>query len=94
MNEILIGEEAQKFCKELLNSESANFYLNQKKGNQKRGYFPDVTSRSNKTVYVAFDNRTNDCWVEQFDTAELAVSWLNDEFEMDDLPVFKRNRKN
>jgi len=86
MSKILIGEEAQKVCKELLDSQSENYYQKRKEGNQKRGYFPDVTSRTNKTVYVAFDNRTNDCWVEEFETPKLAISWLNDEFEVDDQP--------
>lgn len=93
MAEILFGDEAKKVCTDLLNEESENHYRKRKDGNQKRGYFPEVIKDSNKTVFVAFDNRTNDCWVEQFDTPELAVSWLNDEFEFDDLEVFKRNRK-
>lgn len=84
MAEILFGDEAKKFCAGLLNEESENHYRNRKDGNQKRGYFPDVTSKGT-TVYVAFDNRTNDCWVEDFDTPELAVSWLNDEFEVDEI---------
>lgn len=35
--------------------------------------------------FVAIDNRTEDCWTEEFDSKEQAMSWLNDEFEMSDL---------
>lgn len=34
--------------------------------------------------WVAIDNSTGDCNVEEFETQERAVSWLNGEFEIGD----------
>lgn len=34
------------------------------------GYYKD------DKVYTAYDNRTNDCWVESFQTEEEAIRWL------------------
>ncbi|MBO7615027.1 MAG: hypothetical protein J6T15_04965 [Bacilli bacterium] len=36
-------------------------------------------------IIVALDNRTGDCWVEEFDSKDKAISWLNDEFNVGDV---------
>lgn len=35
-------------------------------------------------VIVAVDNRSGNCWVEEFDSKDRAIAWLNDEFEIGD----------
>jgi hypothetical protein len=42
-----------------------------------KGYYPD------KDRWVAFDNTTGNCWVEEFESEELALSWLNGELDID-----------
>lgn len=43
-----------------------------------KGYFFD--NKSNK--WVAFDNSSNSCFVEDFDTESEAIGWLKGEFEL------------
>jgi hypothetical protein len=40
------------------------------------GYYLD------KNKWVAFDNSTGDCWVEEFESEELALSWLKGELDI------------
>jgi len=44
------------------------------------GYFKEKGPRP-EIEYVAFDNTTRDCWVEEFETAEEAAAWCRGEIE-------------
>ena len=37
----------------------------------------DAGYYKHKKVWVAFDNETGDCWVEEFKTEKEAVDWIN-----------------
>ncbi|MFC4231805.1 hypothetical protein ACFOW1_07880 [Parasediminibacterium paludis] len=64
----------------------ANEILNENLGNRKfntcKGYFLD------KKVWIAFDNTTGNCWVEEFKTEELAICWLENFYEMSEIEDF------
>lgn len=69
---ILIGKIAEQVVFEILqsnNSQDGNFPAH----TGANGYYID------NGVYVAFDNSTNDCWIEEFKTRKEALKWLNDE---------------
>lgn len=40
--------------------------------------------RNGDGTYTALDNRTGDCWTEDFKTKDHAIAWLEDEFELGD----------
>jgi hypothetical protein len=40
--------------------------------------------RNRDGTYTALDNRTGDCWTEDFKTKDHAIAWLEDEFEVGD----------
>lgn len=42
-----------------------------------KGYYKDISG-----VWVAFDNRGNECFVEEFKSEEIALSWINNEFDV------------
>lgn len=70
---ILIGETAEQVVFEILqsnNSQNGNYPAH----TGAKGYYKDDDG-----VYVAFDNSTNDCWIEEFNTRKEALKWLNDE---------------
>lgn len=49
-----------------------------------------------KNAWVAFDNSTEDCWVEEFKSEELAICWLENFFEVSEpteFDVLKLNDK-
>ena len=56
--------------------------------NNSRGYFLE----NNK--FIAYDNSTFNCWVEEFLKEEHAVCWLERYFEISDNDDFKANRIN
>lgn len=66
-NTIYVGEEAKNILADILNNQNGDRYP---KHENATGYFRD------KNVYVAFDNTTCDCWVEEFATAKKAVNWI------------------
>ncbi len=77
-NNIIVGEEAQRIYGEILESEYSS-----------RGIgFPAHTGALGIFVedgkYVAFDNSTNDCWVEDFKNEQVALSWLRGELSAED----------
>lgn len=39
-------------------------------------------------AWIAFDNYTEDCWVEEFKTEEMAICWIEDFFEMSEIEDF------
>ena len=69
MTEILTGKEAQKVLGEILESERRSRSLNFPAHTGARGYFYE------KPKFVAFDNSSNDCWVEEFRTKLGAEKW-------------------
>ena len=69
MAEILTGKEAQKVLGEILESERKNRTLSFPAHTGARGYFYE------KPKFVAFDNSSNDCWVEEFRTKLGAEKW-------------------
>ena len=73
---LLTGEEAQKVLGEILESERRSRSLTFPAHTGAQGYFRDGAK------YVAFDNSTNDCWVEEFgvqdeDRCREVVSWAD-----------------
>ena len=72
------GEEAQRIYGEILESERTSREL----------VFPAHTGALGIFVedgkYVAFDNSTNDCWVEDFKNEKVALSWLRGELSAED----------
>ena len=64
----LLGEiKAEETLKKLLRLGHENGY---KYGDGLSGYFQD------ESQWIAYDNRTNDCWVEQFKTRKECLRWL------------------
>ena len=39
-------------------------------------------------VWIAFDNSTKDCWVEEFATKEMAICWVEDFFQITEVKNF------
>lgn len=69
MAEILTGKEAQKVLGEILESERKSSSLTFPAHTGARGFFYE------KPKFVAFDNSSNDCWVEEFRTEVGAKKW-------------------
>ena len=72
------GEEARQIYGEILESERKSREL----------VFPAHTGAQGIFVedgkYVAFDNSTNDCWVEEFKSEQVALSWVRGELSAED----------
>ena len=66
---VLIGEEAKKVLGEILESERKSRSLTFPAHTGATGFFYE------KPKFVAFDNSSNDCWVEEFRTATGAKKW-------------------
>jgi hypothetical protein len=67
-----------KIAKDILNENLGN-----RKHNKCKGYF------FNKTVWIAFDNSTGNCWVEEFSTEGLAICWLENFYEISEVEEFE-----
>lgn len=70
---IYTGEKASQILK--LNLEN-------REGPISKGYFFEGN------VWIAYDNYTEDCWVEEFKTEEMAICWLEDFFEISEIEDF------
>ena len=68
-SKVLTGEEAKKVLDEILESERKSRSLTFPAHTGATGFFYE------KPRYVAFDNSSNDCWVEEFRTATGARKW-------------------
>lgn len=65
------GEEAKDILEEILSNEvNGRYPLHE----GDTGYYKEKVGVSDK--FVAFDNATCDCWVEEFQTKKQAVSWI------------------
>lgn len=93
-NKFLTGDYARKMLKYLL------VELEDIKGNRLSVFELENPSHQCTGLYqdgeewIAFDNRTNECWQEEFPTEEEALSYLHEYDESDDgeiptLPVFE-----
>ena len=75
---VLRGDEAQRIYGEIIESERKSREL----------VFPAHTGAQGVFVedgkYVAFDNSSNDCWVEEFKTEQVALSWVRGELSAED----------
>ena len=80
---ILTGEEAQKVLGEILESERRSRSLTFPAHTGAQGYFRDGAK------YVAFDNSTNDCWVEEFRTKIGAEKWCRGLMDTDQVHEFE-----
>lgn len=67
------GEEAENILNDILSNQEGDHYP---KHEGATGYFLDESG-----VYVAFDNTTCDCWVEEFDTDKRAIDWIKNGYE-------------
>lgn len=70
---IFTGEKARQILKENIENR-ANYICS--------GYFLEGD------IWIAFDNYTEDCWVEEFTTEELAICWIEDFFEISEKENF------
>ena len=77
MAEILTGKEARKVLGEILESERKSRSLTFPAHTGARGYFYE------KPKFVAFDNSSNDCWVEEFRTKLGAEKWCEGHLSTD-----------
>lgn len=84
MKEILTGKKAQALCQHLLTpkrGEGVQFQFNTKEPQYaRRGYWQNELN-----TWTAFDNRTHNCWVEDFETEAQCLGWLNDKGQADDI---------
>jgi hypothetical protein len=48
-----------------------------------KGFFKE------ENCWIAFDNENGDCYVEEFNTEELAIAWVNNYFDMSEFDEFK-----
>ena len=81
--QLLTGEEAQKVLGEILESERRSRSLTFPAHTGAQGYFRDGAK------YVAFDNSTNDCWVEEFRTKTGAEKWCRGLMDTDQIHEFE-----
>ena len=81
--QLLTGEEAQKVLGEILESERRSRSLTYPAHTGAQGYFRDGAK------YVAFDNSTNDCWVEEFRTKTGAEKWCRGLMDTDMVHEFE-----
>lgn len=81
--QLLTGEDAQKVLGEILESERRSRSLTFPAHTGAQGYFRDGAK------YVAFDNRTNDCWVEEFRTKTGAEKWCRGLMDTDQVHEFE-----
>lgn len=68
MKNYFIGDEAKRVVNEILENETPGKGYPLHAG--AKGYYVD------NDKYVAFDNLTQDCWMEEFDTEKEAKKWL------------------
>lgn len=69
--ETLLGKEAMDMLDKILEETELGAWEYKYKGSF--GIFRE----DNK--FIAFDNNTGDCWVEEFETLKDAIEWLNEE---------------
>jgi hypothetical protein len=72
--ESLTNQELNQLCTIILDSETV---LPNNDGGYYKGptiYFVFIDGDK----FIAVDNRTNDCWIEQFNNKESALSWATD----------------
>ena len=81
---ILKGKRADKTLREILDRQEGDIYPHLVGA---CGYFKEFNPCTQKTVWIAFDNTTADCWVEEFATQEQALAWIND--SIDEIKNFK-----
>jgi len=67
----------QKYAKSLLELTLSNRNIKKCKGCFKEN-----------GIWIAFDNTTNNCWVEEFDNLNYAICWLDGLFEMSEIMNF------
>ncbi len=67
---IYVGKQAKKIVGEILESQDENGRYPLHEGDA--GYFQNPNG-----IWSAFDNRTGDCWCEDFKTQKAAKDWCN-----------------
>jgi len=69
MDDLLLGNVAEKALEAILNSRNDNL-------TKYEGTKPDMGFYPGESRWTAFDNRNLDCWVEDFITKDEALAWL------------------
>ena len=77
--DILTGKEAQRVLGEILESERKSRSLTYPAHTGAVGFFYE------KPKFVAFDNSSNDCWVEEFKTETGARKWCRGQLSTDEV---------
>lgn len=70
------------FCGRMAN-EVLNENLDNQNFNKCKGYFFE------KKMWIAFDNTSGNCWVEEFINEELAICWLENFYEISEIERFE-----
>ena len=73
---MLTGELAKRYLNETLKSDIDDMSYIHPCGKNLKGYYWDTTT-SGKRLIVAFDNSTNECWIEDFLTEKACKEWLS-----------------
>ena len=88
---VLTGQEALKAVHEILagvQDDGSSVHYPVMVGTV--GYFRDVNGDGD-IVFSAFDNRTGDCWCEDFKTVEGAMKWCRGEMSTDEVRKMESN---
>jgi hypothetical protein len=83
------GEEAKQILSKILASAKDN-----DKGTVYAAYSGSTGMYKDGEKYVAFDNSTNDCWVEEFREEEGAAKWLTTDISAEDIQREEEERLN
>ena len=70
-------------CTRMGGSETLKENLENRNFNKCKGYFLDGK------ICVAFDNTNCNCWVEEFETEEMAICWLENFYEISEIKEFE-----
>ena len=71
MDDVIYGDEAEQYLTEVLDGENGQLMFHHKSGRNLSGYYQDGDH------WVAFDNTDNECWVEEFDSENESIEWIN-----------------
>ena len=71
VDDIIYGDEAEQYLTEVLDGEVGELMFHHKSGKNLAGCYQDGDH------WVAFDNTTNECWVEEFESENESIEWIN-----------------
>jgi hypothetical protein len=78
--QILTGDNAERVCGEIIDGAIIGAGESMYPPPYCKGFYKDKRS-DGVEVWVAFDNSTADCWVEEFGTPAKALDWCEGKIE-------------